>query len=68
MDDLANDCIDFVSQDRKAELVEFLEGLLARRDNSELRRVLRKQEHVALGMSRDGWWNLFEMIHAKLVV
>lgn len=67
-EDLADDCIGCVLQERRAELAAFLKGLLARRDNSELRRVLRKHEHIALAMPREGWWSLFEVICARLAV
>lgn len=65
--DLADDCIDFVPKPGRAELATFLEGLLERRNNSELRRMLREQDHIALVMRLEGWWSLFEVVRARLL-
>lgn len=62
----ADDCVDFVSASDRPELSLFLEGLLARRDSSELRRVLKKQRQIDIGMRREAWWTLFDLIHERL--
>lgn len=62
----ADDCVGFVLPSDRPELWLFLEGLLARRDSSELRRVLKKQRLIDIGMRREAWWTLFGLIHERL--
>lgn len=65
---LAEASVGLVPRKFRAELAGYLNGLLERQDSSELRRILRRQPHVVLAMSRDNWWSLFELIRTRLSV
>ena len=67
LDGLAKHSIGCVPKDRRSELAVWLQGFLERRDRTELRRVLRKQTHVAIAMSPDNWWTLFTRIQDGLM-
>jgi hypothetical protein len=61
----ADECVRFVAGEARSELLSFLAVFLERRDNGELRRVLRKQ-HVDVSMARTAWWTLFALICERL--
>lgn len=67
LEEQAEECADDVPPDCRAELASYLDGLLERRDSGELRRLLRKQDHVAVGMSKENWWLLLSLVRGRLV-
>jgi hypothetical protein len=50
----------------REETAAFLDGLVERRSSGELRRVQRRQPHIDLVMSREGWWKLFGLVRERL--
>lgn len=62
----ADDCVSLVQPEHRADLSAYLSGVLERRDNGELTRLLRTQEHIDVAMSRKAWWHLLSLVKARL--